>query len=55
MAEVDTSFQDSVAIIAINRPEARNAINCAVADGICGSDGRGVQLRWHNPSRQMGC
>ena len=34
MSEVLTAVQDSVLIITINRPEARNAVNRAVAEGI---------------------
>ena len=34
MSEVLTEVQDSVLIITINRPEARNAVNRAVAEGI---------------------
>ena len=34
MSEVLTQVQDSVLIITINRPEARNAVNRAVAEGI---------------------
>jgi len=32
--DIKVSFEDAVAIIAINRPEARNAVNAAVAQGI---------------------
>ncbi|WP_137389623.1 crotonase/enoyl-CoA hydratase family protein [Rhodoligotrophos defluvii] len=34
MAEVNFSERDGIAIIEINRPEARNAVNRAVAEGI---------------------
>lgn len=29
-----TSFEDGVAVVTINRPEARNAVNRAVADAV---------------------
>ena len=40
MSEVLTQVQDSVLIITINRPEARNAVNRAVAEGIADAMGR---------------
>ena len=42
MSEVLTQAQDGVLIITINRPEAKNAVNQAVAQGVaarCGAAG----------------
>lgn len=35
MTEVLVEYQDGIAIITINRPEARNAVNRAVSYGVC--------------------
>jgi len=35
MPEVLVEYQDAIAIITINRPEARNAVNRAVSYGVC--------------------
>ncbi len=39
MSEVLTDISDGVLIITINRPEARNAVNRAVTEGIAAAYG----------------
>lgn len=37
MSEVEMTVRDGIAIVTINRPDARNAVNLAVAQGIAGA------------------